>query len=40
LDEVIKRIKSPKVFESEKKLEVEKQELKALVFDSQYDSYR
>lgn len=40
LNEVIKRIKSPKVFESEKKLEVEKQELKALVFDSQYDSYR
>ena len=38
LDEVIKRISEPKVFKKEKT--VEKQELKALVFDSQYDPYR
>lgn len=38
LDEVIKRLPAPKVYESEKG--VSEQELKALVFDSQYDSYR
>jgi len=37
LDEVIKRVSSPKVF-SEKK--PDNDELKALVFDSQYDAYR
>jgi GTP-binding protein LepA len=40
LDEVIKRIKAPKVFTLESNLSVSNQELKALVFDSQYDSYR
>ena len=39
LDEVIKRIKSPKVFESNLE-NISNQELKALVFDSQYDPYR
>lgn len=39
LDEVIKRIKSPKVFESNLE-NISNQELKALVFDSQYDLYR
>jgi GTP-binding protein lepA len=39
LDEVIKRIKSPKVFESNLG-NISNQELKALVFDSQYDPYR
>ena len=38
LDAVIERLPSPKVYEGN--LEVPKQELKALVFDSQYDSYR
>lgn len=38
LDAVIQRLPSPKVYEGN--LEVPKQELKALVFDSQYDSYR
>lgn len=38
LDAVLDRIPEPIVFESQS--EVEKQELKALVFDSQYDSYR
>ncbi|MCH2189123.1 GTP-binding protein, partial [Candidatus Gracilibacteria bacterium] len=38
LDAVIERISQPKVFEAASN--VEKQELKALVFDSQYDSYR
>ena len=38
LDEVLKRIPEPIVHDWS--LEVEKQELKALVFDSQYDSYR
>lgn len=38
LDEVLVRIPSPETFDSENS--VEKQELKALVFDSQYDSYR
>ncbi|MDD2871983.1 MAG: translation elongation factor 4 [Candidatus Gracilibacteria bacterium] len=37
LDEVIKRVSSPKVY-SEKK--PDNDELKALVFDSQYDAYR
>jgi GTP-binding protein LepA len=40
LDEVIKRIKGPKVFTLESNLSAPNQELKALVFDSQYDSYR
>ena len=39
LDEVIKRIKSPKVFESNLE-NISNQELRALVFDSQYDPYR
>jgi translation elongation factor EF-4 len=34
----MERIPEPKVYEAEQ--ESEKQELKALVFDSQYDSYR
>jgi len=38
LDEVIKRISSPKIYNSG--LKVENDELKALVFDSQYDPYR
>ncbi len=38
LDAVIDRLPSPKVYEGS--WEVSKQELKALVFDSQYDSYR
>lgn len=38
LDAVLDRIPEPIVYES--KSEVGKQELKALVFDSQYDSYR
>ncbi len=38
LDAVLERIPKPVVFESS--IEVEKQELKALVFDSQYDPYR
>ena len=38
LDAVIDRISEPKVFASEQL--IEKQELKALVFDSQYDPYR
>ena len=38
LDAVLDRIPEPIVYEGA--LEVEKQELKALVFDSQYDSYR
>jgi GTP-binding protein LepA len=38
LDAVLERIPEPIVYQG--KLEVEKQELKALVFDSQYDSYR
>lgn len=38
LDEVLERIPAPVVYDSENG--VEKQELKALVFDSQYDSYR
>lgn len=38
LDAVMERIPEPKVYESEQV--VAKQELKALVFDSQYDSYR
>jgi GTP-binding protein LepA len=38
LDAVMERIPEPKVYEAEQ--ESEKQELKALVFDSQYDSYR
>jgi len=38
LDAVMQRIPEPKVYEGEQ--EAEKQELKALVFDSQYDSYR
>ena len=39
LDAVLERIPEPRVF-LESKSEVGKQELKALVFDSQYDSYR
>jgi GTP-binding protein LepA len=38
LDAVMERIPQPVVYKGE--LDVEKQELKALVFDSQYDSYR
>lgn len=38
LDEVLTRVPAPIVFDVPG--EVEKQELKALVFDSQYDSYR
>lgn len=38
LDEVIDRIPKPIVFQTEQV--IEKQELKALVFDSQYDPYR
>jgi len=38
LDAVLERIPEPIVYEGD--LEVPKQELKALVFDSQYDSYR
>lgn len=38
LDAVMERIPKPEVYKGE--LDVEKQELKALVFDSQYDSYR
>lgn len=40
LDAVIDRVSIPEVYECEKWLDVENQELKALVFDSQYDSYR
>jgi GTP-binding protein LepA len=40
LDAVIDRVRTPKVFEDITDLAVENQELKALVFDSQYDSYR
>ncbi len=38
LEAVIKRIKQPEIFLWEEN--IDKQELKALVFDSQYDSYR
>ncbi len=38
LEAVIKRVRQPKIFSGEEN--IEKQELKALVFDSQYDSYR
>ena len=38
LDTVLERIPEPNVYEAASS--VEKQELKALVFDSQYDSYR
>jgi GTP-binding protein LepA len=40
LDEVIKRVRQPQIFESDDNLKNEDKELKALVFDSQYDSYR
>lgn len=40
LDAVIERIWVPRVFGDWSHLEVENQELKALVFDSQYDPYR
>ena len=38
LNAVLERIPEPRIFPAENT--VEKQELKALVFDSQYDSYR
>lgn len=40
LDAVIERVRKPEIFESNDNLENEDKELKALVFDSQYDSYR
>jgi GTP-binding protein LepA len=40
LDEVIKRVRKPQIFESKDNLNNDDKELKALVFDSQYDSYR
>lgn len=40
LDAVIERISEPKTFNDNEGLTIENEELKALVFDSQYDSYR
>ncbi len=40
LDAVIERVRIPQIIESEDNLKIEDKELKALVFDSQYDSYR
>lgn len=40
LDAVIDRVRTPTIFETTSGLPVENEELKALVFDSQYDSYR
>lgn len=40
LDAVIERVKKPEIFEIDDNLSNDDKELKALVFDSQYDSYR
>lgn len=40
LDAVIERIKAPKTYKNDKGLSIQNEEVKALVFDSQYDSYR
>ena len=40
LDAVIERVRIPQVMEIDDGLTVANKELKALVFDSQYDSYR
>jgi len=40
LDAIIKRVRIPQVIETNDDLKIEDKELKALVFDSQYDSYR
>lgn len=40
LDAILERVRIPQVIESEDNLKTEDSELKALVFDSQYDSYR
>lgn len=40
LDAVIERVRIPQIIKSEDNLKSEDKELKALVFDSQYDSYR
>lgn len=40
LDAIIDRVRIPQIIESEDNLKIEDKELKALVFDSQYDSYR
>lgn len=40
LDAVIERISSPQIIETNDNLSFQDKELKALVFDSQYDSYR
>lgn len=40
LDAIIDRVRMPQIIESDDNLKIEDKELKALVFDSQYDSYR